>query len=141
MSSVSDQVSSHVAQLRNAADCLTAVGVGTHPTRGHAAVLRWMANHIEGAAAKNEKPSEFNEAGLYASAAGGAEVSIAAAIGRDPALGRLLDSIDLAAAARRGETISVDDLNERLGKAGITGRDAIKAKMQLRDAGLLRQEG
>jgi hypothetical protein len=136
--STSDQVAAHVAAARNLAACLEAVGVGTHPTRGHAAILRRIANHIEGTAAKNEKPSEFNEAGLYASAAGGAEVSIAAAIGRDPALGRLLDSIDLAAAGRRGETISVDDLDEKLGKAGITGRHAIEAKMKLRAAGVLR---
>lgn len=132
--SVSDQVSAHVAAARNLAACLEAVGVGTHPTRGHAAILRRMANHIETQAAANHKPSEFNDAGLYA-----AGDHLSAAIGADPAVGRLLDKLELKAAASRGEPIEIAVLDEKLAKAGITGRQAIEAKMRLNNIGVLKR--
>lgn len=133
MSSTSDQVSAHVAAARNLAACLEAVGVGTHPTRGHAAVLRRLANHIETSAARNEKPSEFSDMAFHA-----AGDRLTAAIGADPALGRLLDRLELRAAASAGESIEVKVLDERLTKAGITGPKALEAKMKLGNIGVLK---
>jgi uncharacterized protein (DUF1800 family) len=130
--STSDQVATHVAAARNLAACLEAVGVGTHPQRGHAAVLRRMANHIETSAARNEKPSEFNDAGLYA-----ARDRLSAAIGADPAVGPLLERLELRAAASAGESVDTATIDARLAKAGITGRHAIEAKIKLQNVGVL----
>lgn len=133
--STSDQVSTHVAAARNLAACLEAVGVGTHPTRGHAAILRRMANHIETEAAKNHKPSEFNDAvGLHAAAdnPSGVVYQLSAAMNhrRDP-LQQVLKRIGLDAAASRGEKVSIAEVDERLKQAGITGHQAIAFKLRL----------
>lgn len=66
-----DQVKTHVDACNAAAAAMEAAGIGTHPTQGHAAVLRNVANHLAAEAVSGRTPHVYNEWG-------GAHVSAAA---------------------------------------------------------------
>jgi len=61
------KVEKHANELEKAADHMDAAGIGGHPTRGHAAVLRDMAGDLRAAAAKGVLPATYDR--FYATAA------------------------------------------------------------------------
>jgi hypothetical protein len=63
-----DKVAPHAQELERMADDLDAAGIGGHPTRGHAAILRTMACDLRAGAALGKTPAAFD---LYASGSGG----------------------------------------------------------------------
>ena len=143
-----DQIKPHVDACNTCAAAMEAAGVGGHPTQGHAAVLRRMATHLATEAAAGRVPHVFGDTGYFTAAAdeGGdkgakreREIKLAAAIGKDPGAGRLLERLDLMAAAKAGEQIGIYELDEKLAKAGIRGNDAIEAKLRLSQIGIVRR--
>jgi cell division protein FtsB len=56
-----DQAMPHVGACNAAADAMEAAGIGTHPTRGHAAVLRRVGAHILHGATMGKLPHIFND--------------------------------------------------------------------------------
>lgn len=54
------KVERHAAELEKAADHMDAAGIGGHPTRGHAVVLRNMASDIRANAAVGKMPHVFD---------------------------------------------------------------------------------
>jgi len=61
------KVEKHAAEMEKAAEHMDAAGIGGHPTRGHAAVLRNMAGDLRAQAAQGKMPFAYEA--FYASAA------------------------------------------------------------------------
>lgn len=55
------KVEKHAAELEKAADHMDAAGIGGHPTKGHAVMLRRMAADLRANAAKGELPAVFDQ--------------------------------------------------------------------------------
>jgi hypothetical protein len=53
-----EKVTPHASRLEDAADRMDKDGIGGHPTRGHAAVLRDMAADLRATAARSKMPYE-----------------------------------------------------------------------------------
>lgn len=68
MSNLSTVVEPHARNLETSADAMEGAGIGGHPTRGHAAIMRRMAADLRANAVQGKLPSAF-DAGMYASAA------------------------------------------------------------------------
>jgi hypothetical protein len=64
------KIEPHSKRLEDAADRMIKDGVGTHATRGHAAMLRRMAGEMRAAAARGRIPYESSTAGMFASSDG-----------------------------------------------------------------------
>ena len=60
------KVEKHASELEKAADHMEAAGIGGHPSRGHAAILRNMAGDLRANAARGVMPAVFD--GFYAAA-------------------------------------------------------------------------
>jgi hypothetical protein len=68
MSNLLSKIEPHAARLEDAADRLDAAGIGGHPKRGHAAVLRDMAGCMRAEAAQGKMPHIYEGSSLYAAA-------------------------------------------------------------------------
>lgn len=56
-----EKIEPHASRLEAAATSMDAAGIGGHPTRGHAAILRGMAGDLRSKAAKGELPAVFDQ--------------------------------------------------------------------------------
>src|SRR5262245_37831471 len=61
----------HAKRLEAIADKMDQDGVGGHPTRGHAAILRQMASSMRADAARGKTPHTYEPSGMFASASDG----------------------------------------------------------------------
>ena len=61
MSNQLSKVEPHAAALEAAADRMDADGIGGHPTRGHAAVLRDMVGCMRAEAAVGKTPYSYSD--------------------------------------------------------------------------------
>jgi|SRR5580704_5177698 hypothetical protein len=54
------KIEPHAAKLESAASAMDAAGIGGHPSRGHAAILRTMAGDLRSQAALGRMPASFD---------------------------------------------------------------------------------
>jgi hypothetical protein len=94
MSALSDRVEKHAVRLDKAADMMDQDGIGGHPSRGHAMMLRKMAGSMRADAAMGKTPHVFLDGDNYMHAA-------AAAV--DP------DSADRTTAKGARQQITIDE--------------------------------
>lgn len=75
------KVEKHASEMEKAAEHMDAAGIGGHPSRGHAAILRNMAGDLRAQAAQGKMPFVFDS--FYATAAdvkSGADEQVKAAV-------------------------------------------------------------
>ncbi len=100
-----DQVMPHVGACNAAADGLEAAGIGTHPTRGHAAMIRAVAAHLLHSASMGKVPHVFRESsylghdGLDASAEKPADPRLEAALKANDETAKSLKAVTDAVAS------------------------------------------
>jgi hypothetical protein len=63
MSNYLEKIEPHAKRLDDISDKLDAAGIGGHPTRGHAAILRDMARHMRADASLGKIPHVYNAPG------------------------------------------------------------------------------
>ena len=171
-----DQAMPHVGACNACADGMEAAGIGTHPTMGHAAIIRKVGAHILHGATMGKLPHIFNDHG-YIEAAEQPDKATKEALDKATAdLKAATDAIsslntqiaDLKAdqskqtenagaphrktmtaagtaflhkfgikAGEDGSPADVDTVDAALMAAGVTGRNAIAAKLRMKSAGAL----
>jgi cold shock CspA family protein len=126
------KVEPHALRLEAAADKMDAGGIGGHPTRGHAAILRDMAGSMRADAARGKMPNEYGGS-LYAAAdtapKGRPILTLTEAAAAKKENAPLVQQV-CATVARMGlgsidpsEKIDINKLNRELTKRGV-GTDA-----------------
>lgn len=165
-SPVHTAVKEHADKLRACADGMAAAGIGAHPTAGHAAVLKRIADDMEADAVRGILPQSFHgyyasaekpktedkdvadlkasiaeltkQIGTLASDASAAKIAAAAAPER-----KTLPAHTSALLAKAGVTVdgasklSVADIDKAFQAAGISSQNSMAAKIQMQRAGLL----
>ena len=142
MSNLLSKIEPHASRLEDAADKMDAAGIGGHPKRGHAAVLRDMAASLRADAARGKTSDVFDGGVMYGAAssddiaAGMAQLGV---INSSAEEGRRLASVKIQAAAalrrlgvdisdlERGDKISKYDLDRALSGKSISARIEAKA--------------
>lgn len=93
------KVEKHASEMEKAADHMDAAGIGGHPSRGHAAVLRNMAGDLRAQAAQGKMPYAYDA--FYATAADvkvSADDRVAKAVEETKAAGqKAIDEVKAAA--------------------------------------------
>jgi hypothetical protein len=67
-SALLSKIETHAVRLEAAADKMDTDGIGGHPTRGHAAVLRDMAGCMRADAARGKTPDRYDGGVMYGAA-------------------------------------------------------------------------
>lgn len=118
-----ERVRPHVEACNATAAAMEAAGIGSHPSRGHAAVLRHVAAHMSGEAALGRIPHVYAGLPGYYEASGDGKTNASA---EDPAVKALDEKIGKISASVESLTTLVKDLsNKSVSASAAPGRKTI----------------
>jgi hypothetical protein len=126
MSNQLSKVEPHAAALEAAADRMDADGIGGHPTRGHAAVLRDTVGCMRAEAAVGKTPYSYSDMHAGADDSEPTEENFRVTAARVEAAS-LLRRAGLEVAAVKGNKLNIADLDRCLSGQPIERRLRIKS--------------
>ena len=152
MSNLLSKIEPHASRLEDAADKMDAAGIGGHPKRGHAAVLRDMAASLRADAARGKTSDVFDGGVMYGAASTASSDDIAAGLeqlgviraGEQNSRRFQVMKAEAVASLNRhnialddDDTITLVSLNRQLAGKGLDVSTRMRLKSMCGNAGIL----